>query len=649
MKQRTILLVIIPCVVVAAAALVAGALVAGHVPTGADIEALTNVGDSAEIGKTIRSFEDYISLCLLVASVAVIVAGCVILNHVSTLPRVAKWREKVFGCPSPAGAERVFVIAALVIAVVISGGMLCSASSRNRLPRGDEISYLEAANHAQEEYGMAGFAAALYTGKWSEYEIHPLYVWTLMPFASRGQDFYAKARLLSTILAGVSLVVVFFVSRRFFGTAAAVVVLLMLGLNRSFLTLSGSVVSEVLLMPLVVLAVYFTVRGFDREGLFAVAGTFAGLAYMTNVTGLFLPITFLVTALFTWGLKTFRKKHFYFYFAAFVIVSSPLLTRNTVRQHNPISNYAFSLFWIDGPGEALTMKFVDGKTGGAAKFFRQRGPVGVSVEFLEHAELFRDTASRAVSPWARTYYKIRKNPRLLPIRLWVGRTVLLLAVVILLFDTNVPRRTFVVALALVVFIPMAWYARISTSPRSVMPFVPLILGYFATGLVMLVPRWQYRAAFLTGACLLGIWSFYARFGIVPPGHSAKPPADALILAQWLDKNLSANDVYLLGPDNSLRFGWYHKTPGCALQVPITRDVPSLVAASVNLGAKYVVISRRLYRSRPLQFGTWIRFKRKKVVLGGDAEGWKPVFKDPLPPVDYVVFEVEKADVPKPGQ
>ena len=84
-------------------------------------------------------------------------------------------------------------------------------------------------------------------------------------------------------------------------------------------------------------------------------------------------------------------------------------------------------------------------------------------------------------------------------------------------------------------------------------------------------------------------------------------------------------------------------------MPITRDVPSLVTASIKLGAKYVVISRTLYRSRPLQFGDWIRFKRKEIVFRGNAAGWKPVFRDPLPPVDYIVFEVKKADVSETDQ
>ena len=55
-----------------------------------------------------------------------------------------------------------------------------------------------------------------------------------------------------------------------------------------------------------------------------------------------------------------------------------------------------------------------------------------------------------------------------------------------------------------------------------------------------------------------------------------------------------------------------------------------------------MVSRGLLNKRMLQFGRVIRWGPEGLEPLG-IEGWRPVFLDPVPPVDYIVFEVLPED------
>ncbi|MHC4711752.1 MAG: ArnT family glycosyltransferase [Planctomycetota bacterium] len=641
MTRKRLLLILTPTVVVISLALILGTHYASKLPTGEEVDALTSVDDSMDLGDRIDKYEPRVGICFFVAVLGVLFAATVILCHVSTFPRVKAWREELFSDPPRENPRaRPYVAAALGAAIVMTLLVLLQANGLNLSPEGDEISYLEAALKVRRDFGPAGFLKALYTGQWGESNRHPLYIWALSTIASPSVEFFVWARLLSTFFAAMSLVVAFFVTRRLFGGATAVVVLLLYGLNQSFVSASAKIWCEGLLVSLVTLSVYFTVRGFRRETYLWVAGAFAGLAYLTKLSGLFLPIAFLVSAFIVWGFAALRRKHFYLYFAAFLVTASPLLVRNVVRFGNPFRNYNFSLLWLDSRGQTDTVRYAKGGTGPVA-YVREHGPVEIVSRFTEGSEKFFAAVANTSSPFRFSRYKLTSNGPSYPLRWWGGLAVLAVAYLFVCFDADRERRAFVAVLAAVIFIPIAWYSRMTPQARFVVPFLPIILGYLSKGLVGTVAKWQYTAAVVTLVVITQLRPTANRMNAFRPMRMHRPAKEAVRLAEWLRDNLDRGDRYLVGPDDELEFEWFLGTELRSGNVPFTRNVKSLVARSRELDARYIIVSRNLllYTGRTIQFGDLIRFEGEDMVQGRQAEGMRQVFEDPVGQVDFIVFEI----------
>jgi hypothetical protein len=390
----------------------------------------------------------------------------------------------------------------------------------------------------------------------------------------------------------------------------------------------------------VTLAFYFTVRGFSREWLLIPAGLFAGLAYMTKLSGLALPIAFLAAALAVWRWRALRMKYFYLYFAAFVAAASPLLARNAVAFHNPFSSPAFAMAWLEKKADAETMDYLEGRTG-ARDYFSRNGAVEVGLTFVEGGESVVRDAFYTLCPIDTHRSSLAPNVIRRSAGPQVGMIILAIAIVVLLLDVDPGRRAFSCALGGIAFVAMAWYAKIASEPRSILPFMPIILAYAAAGAVNLVRAWPYRAAAVTLACACALALVTVRLDILRPFQVKMPGASAVALADWMSGHAGPADVVLIGPDDTLRLDWYRETHGVPQFVPNTRTIEALVDASRSLGARYVVISRGLERVRILQFSTSFDFDNDNLRPTRAIPGWREVWQDPVPPVDYVVFEVEK--------
>jgi len=636
MKRRTVFLLVIPALVVAACSIWVGRYYARQLPAVGAVDRLTEIDASMKLGDRIEAAEPMISISLTLGTAALLFAVVVLLHHFSTLARVAAWRERVFKSSATSPRDSVMLGAGLAVALFACGIMLLAANSRNYEPSGDEISYLEEAIEVRSEYGTAGFAAALYSGRWSERNRHPLYIWLLTPLASRSVGFFVKARLLTSFLAAASLAVVFLVIKNLFSPAAALLVLFFYGLNTTFLQMSSAIMCEVLLVSLIMGSFYYTVTGMERGRRLWLAGALAGLAYMTKLSGLFLPIAFFIAALVVWRLKAFRKRALYSYFIAFAVAASPLLVRNTIRFHNPFSNYNFRLLWLDKRIQTDTARFREGRTG-VGQYLAGHEADELAERMALGSESLAEATALEASPM-RSGYIQAGGSRPLPAKAWSGYLVLAVATVFLVFDVRFPRKVFAAVLAVVFFIPIAWYVRIAPPSRFIFPFIPIPLGYFAAGTMQAVGNRRWRAFIIGAGCLLTFWSTAMRLRIVRPFTLARPVPEAPALAEWLDEHMSEDELYLLGPDEKLRFEWYIDPPGRSQNIPITRNVPELVEASRESGAKYVVISRSLLDNRALQFSGY-RILTDDGTGPQEIEGWRHVFSDPFPPEDFVVFEV----------
>jgi len=623
---------------VIAAAGVIGHLAQSRIPTFQEIESSASTQQAAGYRAQTERMDDYISLSYCVSAAAVVLLLGLTLVTAGRNPRVARWKAYLFAVDEPRTVVRALSAAAIGVAIALTLVMIVKANCASVEPDGEETSYLESAMHAESVYGTGGFAKALFTGDWSENHRHPLYIWAITPFAEPSPAFFVKAKLVSGVFAVASIFVVLFVAWRLFGLPVAAVTLLMYGLLRTFFVASSAITCDALLVSLVTLSIYFTVRGFEKGWKLILGGVFAALAYMTSLTGLFLPISFIMAALVMWRLGAFRRKYFYLYLAAFALAASPLLSRNVVRYHNPFSNVAFSNMWLESSEWKESMSSIEG-TVSASGYFRKHSALDVALTIAEGTEEAVKSAGSAVSPFTMGPDAARAASRRYIKELWIGVALLAASFVFMLLDAESGRRAYCLALAAIVILSMGWYSRISLQPRALLPFAPLIFGYVSVGAVRLVGLWPYRALVLVAACVLGTATASSRLDIVHPYAVRMPDKDAVVLADWLDAHVKGSDVYLVGPDESLRLGWYRQQRGVDKPVPRTRDVETLVQASRRLKAKYVVISRAVYFARILQFTTAFDTPNSSLTVTRPIGGWAEVFRDPIPPVEYIVFEV----------
>jgi len=640
MNRRTLLAGLLISAAIVAAAAWAGFEARKRMATDAEVAAAGTADEVQQIRDDLERTENILSLSFGIAALVALSALAAVIVAASGVPSVARWRGRVFQRAKSDARDRVFLAFALGVAFVLAGIALAKGNGRNAAPEGDEISYLEAAFAAKERYGVAGFPLALYAGKWSEANRHPLYIWAIMPFAPKSVQFFAYARLLSTLFAAAAAVVAFLVFRSLFGAAASILMLFLYALNPNFVEVASQVACEGLLAALVTASFYFTVRGFENGKLLAAGGAFAGLAYLAKLNGLFLPAAFFIAAIAVWRLGAFRKKEFYLYFAAFVVAASPLLVRNAVRFHNPLSDSKAGLLWVDSREQTQSMRYIEGKTG-LRSFLSEKKPLEMGLDILEGGEQAIETAGLTVSPLKNAQYVASAGSAPFRAGMYLGFAMLLLAGAAVLFDANPARRAFVVSLAAVAGCSMVWFAKISVAPRFVLPFAPIILGYLSAIIVSAWAARPYQVVILASATALGFWGVAHGAGVLSPFAMKGPTEDTKSLAAWLDGKLEPSDVYLVGPDDSLRFGWWRTVKGRPQSVPATKDIQSLVAASRKLGARYVVISRTLYENRFLQMSGTFVVEDEGLKPVRRIKGWKPVYRDPFEPVRYIVFEVEK--------
>ena len=114
---------------------------------------------------------------------------------------------------------------------------------------------------------------------------------------------------------------------------------------------------------------------------------------------------------------------------------------------------------------------------------------------------------------------------------------------------------------------------------------------------------------------------------------------AVVLAEWMEENLEAEDLCLIGPDDVYEFDWNREVPGRRQQVPYTAKMSSLVEEARRIGATHVIITSGLVNERPFQFGGIVRFGENGMVVD-EIKGLERVWEDPEAPIDFVIFEVE---------
>jgi len=445
------------------------------------------------------------------------------------------------------------------------------------------------------------------------------------------------------MFAGAAAVVItFFVMGRLFGPLTGILTTFLLILNPLFLEYSSSVACETLLICFVLLWWYFTVRGFKHGKAWIAAGAFAGLAFLTKGTGLFLPIGFIFAGLFMRKLRLFKDKFFWLFFLAFVFVSFPLLARNTVLYKNPVYNKAADsvYLWSDSTEDRYSLDPARRRPT-IITYFTTHTPWDILQRVAEGMEAEARVVLQTIGPRGLKLYHIP-----------FFMVLFLLFLVAYIKDPRRERKIITATTFIFFFLFFSWY--LTRGYRFILPLVPIIYAYVAVSasglfrwfLEKKVKRRWSLDAFQWLSLLLILLSASLIVPKLCSGNFSNPlspvevPQDYLTLLSWMKKNIAGN-LYYKGPDHDYQVEWLIGTSALHRSIPFTLSFAELKGAVNEQGIKYIFITKQIYWRRNFLFMPYFTYDKIKGLESlSEIEGWKLVFKDPYYPVDYLVYEAE---------
>ncbi|MFO1092591.1 MAG: hypothetical protein U0992_04650 [Planctomycetaceae bacterium] len=237
----------------------------------------------------------------------------------------------------------------------------------------DQGAFLLTAQEIHDHGGLPWLWRALWSGEFAEANRHPLYLGllALCPSVRGGQ-------WLSVLLGVATFVVLVGATARRFDRYTAGLFSVLLGTNAAFCLYSTRIVCEILLVLLCGLAWLMHTPSPRRPDDSVISparcsagGALLGLAWLTKGTGLVLFVAYGAWLMLT----AFRARRsigamlppLACALAAFVIVSLPLLVRNTIRFGNPVHNLNSLLLFADHYDDLAGMVDRHWTTGQAAR------------------------------------------------------------------------------------------------------------------------------------------------------------------------------------------------------------------------------------------------------------------------------------------
>jgi 4-amino-4-deoxy-L-arabinose transferase-like glycosyltransferase len=490
---------------------------------------------------------------------------------------------------------------------------LANINRQTDIDKLDTGRYLNAALSIQENGGVWTFPLQCLRFEYREDVQQPLYHLLLAPFAARELGFFVRAKFLTLLTGIAALVALFVVARR--GEergepsadngermeVAALLACFTLALSPDFVDHSTFPACEPLFMVWLVLAWGYGLRWMRGEGGGWAAGAFAGLAYLTKGSGLFLLPLFVLGALWKrYQLK--RPARLWGFLAAFVIVASPLILRNALGYGSPLHDPYSACLWLDrwedwyavssGALPRPTLwSYLQSHTAGevAARLFA--GVCGV-IGTLAGKTL----ALGSVSVIGKV----------------LGGAVLALAAVGIATDGDRLRRGWT-ALTLAVFLlPAVWFFPVVPGSRFLLIVAPILVFYAAAtatrlaGSALARLRRAPEGVVATALGVLCAALIVARLASPDlwrnPAESMRLDAGFVELRAWLEARLPEGGAYAHGPSHRYGFSWNSARRIRALDLPPLRDGVELTGWMRDQKLRYLVLDRDVLQRRGRLFG-----------------------------------------------
>ncbi len=493
---------------------------------------------------------------------------------------------------------------------------------------------------------------------------HPLYPALISLFASRDLSYFTRAKLVSLAIGLVALLTVYLLGQRLYSSSVGLIAMFLLSINNEFRWASCSVLAEVLLVLLFLIAWYWAVQGFaeSQHRCFVWAGFCAGLAYLTKGTGLLLLFAFLasivIMAIVYKRIPAGRGT--LSFLLTFVIVASILLVYNYRVYQNPFYNYNTThAMWLEeweeyyslqSPPTALTYL----KTHTLQEIVaRQWAGMGAMAHVFIDVLLWLKSSS--IHGWLKSPFVL--VPAFVIV---VGLTLCFGEKVISYWQNRKEETIFTIVLVTLFYLAFAWYAQVLADRRFLLPLVPIIY-LVVTGFLWelgkgLLARFGlmgdvrlalvgYAAFCILSLPLLG--SDLAAFKFEDPFRSDRlNNLDRTEVMSWLEREVEAGTVIAYEPGHTLPT-WMYADRFDFIGVPYKASWQTVESYLEERGARYTIFNRQLLARRKPLFGHFLYRKgSKRIAVLALPSNWDLALAHGGLPCQYCIFRL---NWPGPGE
>ena len=460
---------------------------------------------------------------------------------------------------------------------------------------------------------------------------HPLLPALIAPFAEKHLRYFAKAKLVNVAIGAVTFWVIAWVGLRLVGPAPAFLTLVAIapGLSNK----SAEFTAEPLLMLFIVLTFCGLVRGFEQPRIWILAGTSAGLAYLTKGSGLLLPIAYAL-AVFRGAPKLVLTPRFWLFPLAFVLVASPLLVYNWQVFGSPIFNYNTAhVIWLDSTEEQMIM--FDKGPPTMVSYLATHSLEDMLRRFLKGLVIVRGV--EWVWPFLLTFVFIPKR--------WLAY-----------FQAPPGKRLMVTVastMVLTFYLPFSWSAVVQRGIRYLLPIFPVIFLMLADVVVFYgarLVRWWWpltRQERLTSLAMPGLLAALSVVWLVQLGYrdfqaplavDFEDQATAEVY-RLLDTPAFDGKRVLFGPSHEFTGTWLFRNDVAFPIIPPGVPAADFLPWLERTGIDYILANPEMVKRRRHSVGAYLTYSPSEGVQIVRLEpAWEVIYRGPPPP-RYVLIRV----------
>lgn len=531
----------------------------------------------------------------------------------------------------------------------------------------DTTAFLAEANFIKEHGGIKNFLNLCLTGKYKQANQHPLYPLALSPFASRDISFFINAKIASLVIGLILLLLLFIIARQKYGDLCALIAVFGVLLNHVFLKWTTIVACESLLMLFTLLTMHFILQGFRNNKYWAHAGIFAGLAFLTKGTALFLIPGFVFSSLTIYRLRVLKNKYFWSFFILFILVASPLVIRNVVVYKHPFFNINIDkLSYTQAQLYESAYAISTPEQGGIIPVYPQSESLtSLSKHSRDNSFNLHSLLNKGVTGVARETAVFLSLLNILPISDFLSKPFRLIFGLFLFsfFMLGITRekssggRAYLLTTLLTFCVCLVFFRPF---PRYLLPVIPIVWIYIAIGILTLLDlvRGHFLKSFsnfdillsarrsLAGACIVLLVYVIATQSISNPVRSVDYSDSRHDLLNWLRANLNKGDRYAEGPN----FNWQLDKGTWILPPKSSRlDLVKYNSFAKKHGITYIIIDWYSLTVSRYRGGGIDRRKKIEgyfefhpndgIIQKKNVGAWELVYKDPRKKVEFMVFKI----------